>query len=44
MRENDLKAKYSNPILRKKIKKFLDGLREFEELGRKAKIKLSTIV
>ena len=44
MRENDLKAKYSNPILRKKIKKFLDGLREIEELGRKANIKLSTIV
>ena len=44
MRENDLKAKYSNPILRKKIKKFLDGLKEIEELGRKANIKLSTIV
>ena len=44
MRENDLKAKYSNPILRKKIKKFLDGLREIEELARKANIKLSTIV
>ena len=44
MRENDLKAKYNNPILRKKIKKFLDGLREIEELGRKANIKLSTIV
>lgn len=44
MRENDLKAKYSNPILRKKIKKLLDGLKEIEELGRKANIKLSTIV
>ena len=44
MRENDLKAKYSNPILRKKIKKFLDGLREIEELGSKANMKLSTIV
>ena len=44
MRENDLKAKYSNPILRKKIKKFLDGLKEIEELGRKANIKLSTVV
>ena len=30
MRENDLKAKYSNPILRKKIEKFLDGLREID--------------
>ena len=44
MRENDLKAKYSNSILRRKIKEFLDGFREIEELGRKANIKLSTIV
>ena len=44
MRENDLKAKYSNSILRKNIKKFLDGLKEIEELGRKANKKLSTIV
>ena len=44
MRENDLKAKYGNPILRKKIKKFLDSLKEIEELGRKANTKLSTIV
>lgn len=44
MRENDLKAKYSNSILRRKIKEFLDGLREIEELGRKANIKLSTII
>ena len=33
MRENDLKAKYSNPILWKKIKKFLDGLRELKNQG-----------
>ena len=44
MRENDLKTKYSNSILRTKIKEFLDGLREIEELGRKAYMKLSTIV
>ena len=42
--EDDLKAKCSNSILRRKIKEFLDGLREIEELGRKANIKLSTIV
>ena len=44
MRENDLRAKYSNSILRGKIEEFLDGLREIEELGRKAYMKLSTIV
>ena len=44
MRENDLKAKCSNSIRRRKIKESLDGLREIEELGRKANIKLSTIV
>ena len=44
MRENVLKAKFSNSILRRKIKEFLDGLREIEELGRKANIKLTTIV
>ena len=44
MRENDLKAKCSNSILGTKIKESLDGLREIEELGRKANIKLSTIV
>ena len=44
MRENDLKAKRSNSILRRKIKESLDGLREIEELARKANIKLSTIV
>ena len=44
MRENDLKAKCSNSILRRKIKESLDGLREIEELARKANIKLSTIV
>ena len=44
MRENDLKAKCSNSMLRRKIKESLDGLREIEELARKANIKLSTIV
>ena len=44
MRENDLKAKCSTSILRRKIKESLDGLREIEELARKANIKLSTIV
>ena len=42
MRENDLKC--SNSMLRRKIKESLDGLREIEELARKANIKLSTIV
>ena len=44
MRENHLKAKCSTSILRRKIKESLDGLREIEELARKANIKLSTIV
>ena len=44
MCKNDLKAKHSKPILSRKIKEVLEGLKEIEELGKKAERKFGAIM